>query len=76
MRNGYISERLKAENTTERCRKARVRWFGHLKRRDQEYRVRKTLEMVPLMGERKSETEIEMVGLFQPRYQSIEFGVV
>ena len=30
----------------ERCRKARMRWFGHVKRRYQEYVGRKTLEMV------------------------------
>ena len=34
------------ENITERCRKARLMWFGHVKRRDQEYVERKTLEMV------------------------------
>ena len=24
-----VRERLKVENITERCRKARLRWFGH-----------------------------------------------
>ena len=33
-----------AESITERCRKARLRWFGHVKRRDQDYVGRKTLE--------------------------------
>ena len=37
VRNDDIRERLKVENITERCRKARLRWFGHVKRRDQEY---------------------------------------
>ena len=31
----------------EMCRKARLRWFGHMNRRDQEYVGRQTLEMVP-----------------------------
>ena len=31
------------ENITERCRKARLRWFGDVKRRDQEYVGRKNL---------------------------------
>ena len=52
VRNDNIRERLKVENTTERCRKARLRWFGHVKRRNQEYVGRKTLEMVP-PGRRK-----------------------
>ena len=38
---------MKVENIIERCRKARLRWFGHVKRRDQYYVARKTLEMVP-----------------------------
>ena len=47
VRNENIKERLKVENIAERCRKARLRWVGHLKRRDQDYLGRKTLEMVP-----------------------------
>ena len=43
VRNDNIRERLKVENITERCRKAILRWFGHVKRRDQEYVGRKTL---------------------------------
>ena len=35
-RNGNIRERLNQENITERCRKTRSRWFGQVKRRDQE----------------------------------------
>ncbi len=48
-------ERLKVEDITERYRKARLMmWFGHVKRRDQDYVGRKTLEMVP-PGRRKEE---------------------
>ena len=46
VRNDDIREKLKVENITERCRKARLRWFGHAKRRDQEYVGRNTLVMV------------------------------
>ena len=46
-RNENIKERLKVESITERCRKARLGWFGHVKRRDQDYVGRKTLEMAP-----------------------------
>ena len=52
VRNDDITKKLKVENITERCRKARLRWFSHVKRRDQEYVGRKTLEMVP-PGRRK-----------------------
>ena len=52
VRNENIKERLKVESIAERCRKARLRWFGHVKRRDQDYVARKTLEMVP-PGRRK-----------------------
>ena len=36
VRNENIKERLKVESIAERCRKAWLRWFGHVKRRDQE----------------------------------------
>ena len=42
-----IRERLKVENITERCMEERLRWFGHVKRRYQEYVGIKTLGMVP-----------------------------
>ena len=47
VRNENIKARLKVESIAERCRKARLRWFGHVKRRDQDYVGRQTLEMVP-----------------------------
>ena len=34
VRNDDTRDKLKVENTTERYRKARLRWFGHVKRRD------------------------------------------
>ena len=43
VRNDHIREKLKVENITERCRKAILMWFGHVKRRDQKYVGRKTL---------------------------------
>ena len=33
--NDDIRDKLKVENIRESCRKARLRWFGHVKRRDQ-----------------------------------------
>ena len=52
VRNENTKERLKVESIAERCRKARLRWVGHVKRRDQDYLGKKTLEMVP-PGRRK-----------------------
>ena len=52
VKNENTRERLKVESITERYRKARLGWFGHVKRRDQDYVGRKTLEMVP-PGRRK-----------------------
>ena len=52
VRNENIKKRMKVESIAERYRKARLRWFGHVKRRDQDYGGRKTLEMVP-PGRRK-----------------------
>ena len=34
VRNENIKERLKVESIATRCRKARLGWFGHVKRRD------------------------------------------
>ena len=71
VRNENIKERLKVESIAERCMKARLRWFGHVKRRDQDYLGRQTLEMVP-PGRRKKarKTEAEMDGLCQSRHES------
>ena len=52
VRNKNIKKRLNVESITERPKKARLRWFCHVKRRDQDYVRRKTLEMVPF-GRRK-----------------------
>ena len=55
VRNENIKERLKVEIITERYMKARLRWFGHVKRRDQDYVGRTTLEIVYHPGEESEE---------------------
>ena len=47
VRNEKIKERMKIEKITDRCVKARLRWFELVKRREQEYMGRRTLEMAP-----------------------------
>ena len=57
----YPGERLKVENITERCRKARLKWFGRVKRRDQEYVGSQTLEKVPPGRRRKKQRWMDCV---------------
>ena len=52
VRNEDIKERLKVDSIKERCRKAILRWFGHVNRRDQDNVGINTLEVVP-PGRRK-----------------------
>ena len=72
VRNDDIRERLKVENITERCRKARLRWFFHVKRRYQEYVGRKTGDGTfgTTWEKKKRKTEAEMDGLCQPSHES------
>ena len=41
VRNDDIRERLKVENISEKCRKAKLGWFGHVKRREKDIRIRR-----------------------------------
>ena len=64
VRNENIKERLNVESIAERCRKARRRWFGHVKRRD-DYVGRKTQEIT--WKKKARNTEADMDGLFDIR---------
>ena len=57
VRNDDIRDRLEVENIAERYMKARLMWFEHVKRRDQDYVGIKTLEMVP-PGRRKRRSSL------------------
>ena len=46
-RNENIRERMKVTNIGVRCRRARLRWFGHVKRREESYVGRRLLSMGP-----------------------------
>ena len=52
IRNEYIRSTVKVERLEMKMRKGRLRWCGHVKRRDQEYVERKIMEM-ELPGKRK-----------------------
>ena len=47
VRNEDIRERMGVTNIGARCRRARLRWFGHVKRREENYVGRRMLSMVP-----------------------------
>jgi len=47
VRNEDIRERMGVTNTGARCKKARLRWFGHVKRREESFVGRRMLSVVP-----------------------------
>ena len=52
IRNEYIRGTIKVERLEMKMREGRLRWYGHVMRRDQEYVGRKMMEM-ELPGKRK-----------------------
>ena len=53
IRNEYIRSTVKVERLGMKMSESRMRWYGHVMRRDQEYVGRKMMEM-ELPGKRKS----------------------
>ena len=52
VRNEYIRGTVKVERLGMKMREGRLRWYGHVMRRDQEYVGRRVMEM-ELPGKRK-----------------------
>ena len=52
IRNEYISSTVKVERLGMKMREGRLRWYGHVMRRNQEYVGRKMVEM-ELPGKRR-----------------------
>ena len=52
IRNEYIRGTVKVERLGMKMRKGRLRWYGHIMRRDEEYVGRKMME-IELPGKRK-----------------------
>ena len=52
IRNEYIMGTVKVERLGMKMREGRLRWYGHVVRRDKEYVGRKIIEM-ELLGKRK-----------------------
>ena len=57
IRNEYISGTVKVERLGMKMREGRLRWYGHVMRRDQEYVGRKMMEM-ELPGKRETKEKI------------------
>ena len=54
IRNEYIRSAVKVKRLGMKMREGRLRWYGHVMRKDQEYVGRKMIEM-ELPGKRKKE---------------------
>ena len=52
IRNEHIKSTVKVERLGMKMREGRLRWYGHVMRRDQEYVGRKMIEM-ELLGKRR-----------------------
>ena len=53
IRNEHIRSTVKIERLGMKMREGRLRWYGHVMRRDQEYLEKKMMEM-ELLGKRRS----------------------
>ena len=56
IRNEHIRSTIKVERLGTKMREGRLRWYGHVMRRDQEYVGRKMMEM-ELPGKRKGRSK-------------------
>ena len=57
IRNEYIRSTVKVKQLGTKMREGRLRWYGHVMRRDQEYVGRKMMEM-ELQEKRETEEKI------------------
>ena len=70
VRNDDTRDRLKVENITERCRKARLRWFGTRQEAIPRIRWKKDSGHGTTWEKKARKTEAEMGGLCQPGHES------
>nr|XP_027222456.1 uncharacterized protein LOC113814604 [Penaeus vannamei] len=72
VRNEVIREKLGITHITEQFRKARLRWFGHVKRRDEEYAGCRVLEMAPPARRRKGRPKLRWMDCLRKDLEEIE----
>ena len=68
IRNEHIRSTVKVEWLGMKMRKGRLRWYGHVMRRDQEYVGRKMIEMELLGKKEKRETKEKIFRCGKRRY--------
>ena len=67
IRNEYIRDTVKVEWLGMKMREGRLRWYGHVMRRDQEYVRRRAIKM-EFGKEEKKEAEEKVSGCNEGRY--------
>ena len=70
IKNAYIRGTVKVEQLGMKMREGRLRWYGHVMRRDQEYVARRVIEM-ELPGKRKREAKEKNFNCSEGRYREI-----
>ena len=70
IRNEFIRDTVKVERLGMKMREGRMRWYGHVMRRDQEYVGIKLIE-IELPGKKKRETKRKIFKLSERRYGGI-----
>ena len=69
IRNEYIRGTVKVEPKEVKMREGRLRWYGHVMRRDQEYVKRKMMEMKLTGKDEKRETKEKISRCSERRYE-------
>ena len=69
IRNEYIRSTVKVERLGIKMRDGRLRWYGHVMRRDQEYVGRKMMEMELPGKKEKRETKEDIFRYSKRRYE-------
>ena len=63
IRNEYVRGTAKIAKLGDKLRNARLRWYGHLKRREEDYVEKRMMEMaVPGRRKRKGQGEVDGFG--------------
>ena len=68
IRNEYIRHTVKIERLGIKMREGRLRWYGHVMRRDQEYVGRRVMEMELPEKKKKRETKENIFRFNERRY--------
>ena len=73
IRNEYIRGSLKISPLSLKVKEARLRWYGHLRRRDEDHPARKMMEMEPPGRRRRGRPKLRWLDCV--RRDSNELGI-